>query len=1047
MKLTQTLLEWVVTSAALILVVLALRALLGKRVSACLRYTLWAVVLVRLLVPVQLFHLPFAGAVVFPETQLEETLPPVETSASGQSVGSPTIAAPVSDGVAADHSALAAPNAPAVPSAPKAPNMIRTSGWLGWAWLAGSVVVAVVLLACNLRFSRKLRRVRLPLEDADCSLPVYVAVGLPSPCLFGVVRPAVYVTPDVATNPILLRHVLVHEATHFHHGDHCWNVLRNIALAVHWWNPLVWLAVILSRRDCELACDEGALNRLDAGERIAYGRTLLALVTEKPRASDLFTCATTMTGDQKGVIERVTRIARAPKRWLWAAVVAVIAASLACVCAFGAAEETGDGAEPGLAPSIAPLESELNFSIDEDGNVVITGTIDGLTLEAGTCWQSAGAPAHTLMMPYAPFDDDDADGYLQAQWNGDHTVLIWSQIMTTPSSDPNAGFWTFSVDLSRDQAVVTDMASLPSNPAKTDSDMKLHLYPESISDEEAVRAARIAAKLMTVAENYYNTRGSAAEDLYAALPELYAKVLRGESKFVLYKNEPPVSIDEVPAIIDPYDAYMCLQRYAVVDLLGGLGSNEMPNVLAYFCGVAGDMAGYLLLWDEDGQVHGEIFGSQDGRNRWFDELKTDGTFECTDLLGGQFWMSISQLRPTAAGGWTLHSQAVRRGLDSSGNEIDLENFMTIDQELTEQEFEQALEAQRAKPDVTWHGGFPLKGYDGNPVPAQPVVPVDLPSLDGLSFSDGWHNSVNVEGVDVQEMYWYSPGIHYPQGQLFFTNPAFFGPAFAGRQISGDAYWADDSHTQMKGYLSAGDKPLNFTVDMGEGRVSPTFEGFGISDEEMLAMAHTCALLMEQAEAYKTSDAYRPVEDGPLPFDRPMELEFASGAGAWQTNLLLHPDGSFVGDYEDADMTIQYVCQFHGRFGEIRQVTGASWSLTLEELALDTKYPVGTEWDEGIFHYISSNPYGFDKGGGGPLEPGAQFMLYTPDASGYRPTDELYGFNASNTDYNSVMYQFCAWMPSGHRIGLWGPDTRLGCYGLCSLETGCGFFDLKAWGIA
>ena len=43
--------------------------------------------------------------------------------------------------------------------------------------------------------------------------------------------------------------------------------------------------------------------------------------------------------------------------------------------------------------------------------------------------------------------------------------------------------------------------------------------------------------------------------------------------------------------------------------------------------------------------------------------------------------------------------------------------------------------------------------------------------------------------------------------------------------------------------------------------------------------------------------------------------------------------------------IQYVCQYHGKLGGFAQLTEHSWSLTLEELVLDTKYPVGTEWDE------------------------------------------------------------------------------------------------------
>lgn len=66
---------------------------------------------------------------------------------------------------------------------------------------------------------------------------------------------------------------------------------------------------------------------------------LLPLLAEKPRAVDLLTCATTMTGGQKSVFERVTRIARAPKRWLWASVATVLVTALACTCAFGSAEE------------------------------------------------------------------------------------------------------------------------------------------------------------------------------------------------------------------------------------------------------------------------------------------------------------------------------------------------------------------------------------------------------------------------------------------------------------------------------------------------------------------------------------------------------------------------------------------------------------------------------------------------------------------------------------------------------------------------------------
>ncbi len=346
-KLTQVLFEWVLTSAFLILAVVLLRALLGKRVSAGLRYALWAVVLVRLLVPVQLFTTPVTGTSVLRETGVEQFVapPPVDLVPAPAQSFAPPEPTELPDGTLIVYQPATEPVA--VRQEP-----LTALQALGWLWLAGSVAMAAAFIVSNVGFARRLRRVRTPLEGVDCPLPAYLAPSLPSPCLFGLVRPAVYITPETAADPTALRHVLAHEHTHFCHGDHVWNVLRSVALAVHWWNPLVWLAVVFSRRDCELACDEGALKRLGDGERVAYGRTLLLLLTRKPRPGDLLTCATTMTGGQRSVFERITRIARAPKRLLWATAVMVLAAALACVCAFGAAAEPEeDPAEPSPEPS------------------------------------------------------------------------------------------------------------------------------------------------------------------------------------------------------------------------------------------------------------------------------------------------------------------------------------------------------------------------------------------------------------------------------------------------------------------------------------------------------------------------------------------------------------------------------------------------------------------------------------------------------------------------------------------------------------------------
>ena len=380
------LLEWVFTSVFLILVVLALRAALGRRVSAGLRYALWAVVLVRLLVPVQLFTSPVVGTWVTTEKRTEKTVytpaNPLLTEGEEDAALSPG----GQDGPTGTWGAFPdAPNPPAMPDAPEPPqppDVSKAPGWLGWVWLAGSVAVVFVLLGSNLLFFWKLRRERIPLDGADQPLRVYVAAGLPSPCLFGVIRPAVYVTPEAAASPDMLRHVLAHEYTHYRHGDHIWSLLRCAALAAHWWNPLVWVAARLSRRDGELACDEGALKRLGDSERAGYGNTLLALVTAKPGPVDLFRCATTMAGDKKSLKERITRIAAAPRRVAWAVAVAVLVTAMACLCAFGqAAEPEAEADDPfsSADPAVyaGPLSTEgepedwddlpAHFTVDVEG--------------------------------------------------------------------------------------------------------------------------------------------------------------------------------------------------------------------------------------------------------------------------------------------------------------------------------------------------------------------------------------------------------------------------------------------------------------------------------------------------------------------------------------------------------------------------------------------------------------------------------------------------------------------------------------------------------
>ena len=337
--------EWAVTSGVLILIVLAARCLLKGRLSARCRYALWGVVLLRLLVPFQVElpapvsdALPVLASNLAPEVgQWEEPSIPVF----------PERSKPVAE-FNLDIETTLEPGD--ILSYSDAVGCLRRDGetitWYRYIlspeqivlalWLAGAGLTGAVMLVSNLRFHGRLRKRRERLEGVDAPIPVYTAAGLPSPCLFGVFRPSVYLTPEAAENPDTLRHTLAHELTHCAHFDHLWSALRCLALALHWYNPLVWLAVILSKQDGELACDEGAVARLGEGERIPYGRTLVNLVAARSlRPGDLLSCSTAMTGGEKSVKARVLALVKKPETVKTAlfAVIAVI--TLASVFVFG----------------------------------------------------------------------------------------------------------------------------------------------------------------------------------------------------------------------------------------------------------------------------------------------------------------------------------------------------------------------------------------------------------------------------------------------------------------------------------------------------------------------------------------------------------------------------------------------------------------------------------------------------------------------------------------------------------------------------------------
>lgn len=347
--------EILITSSVLILALLLLRGVFGKILSRRVQYALWGLVLLRLLAPVQLPAADFSVlSSVEPvrtavEQQLEELrlTPELPVNAPEPGTTAPTHMAdgapPVLSGGEPEQAAPSEP-IPAAPAVPTAGEVLRFIRW------AGTGLAAAFFLLANGLFWLRLRNRRVTLKAEGCSRRVYlVEQGLPSPCLFGLFRPAIYLTPAAISSPARQAHVLAHEETHARHLDQLWALLRCVCLTVYWFDPLVWVAAAVSRTDCELACDEGALARLGEDERIPYGETLLSLIPVKRAPAQHLLAATTMTAGKKQIKDRITRIAHRPRQFAAAAVAVVMLAGLVCACTFTGA--VGETDQPDAGPS------------------------------------------------------------------------------------------------------------------------------------------------------------------------------------------------------------------------------------------------------------------------------------------------------------------------------------------------------------------------------------------------------------------------------------------------------------------------------------------------------------------------------------------------------------------------------------------------------------------------------------------------------------------------------------------------------------------------
>ncbi|MBQ7134116.1 MAG: hypothetical protein IJO20_06430 [Ruminococcus sp.] len=270
-----------VQASFLIVAVLLLRLML-KNSPKWVRYILWGMVALRLLVPFS-FESRLS---VLPNAQKIDS-----TSLSSTSYVSTSYA--VADTTASTTQS------------------VDVMTLLSYIWVFGVAVMLCYMLLSFLKVHRMVKE-RVKLRDN-----IYICDHVDSPFVLGMVSPKIYLNSSLSKSEC--RYIIAHEQTHIRHRDNIWKPLGFFTLCLYWFNPLVWVSYFLFVKDVELFCDESVVKTLSKTGKKKYSSVLLSCSVSKATVP-----ACPLAFAENGVKSRVKNILSYKKPALYVVVISVI---------------------------------------------------------------------------------------------------------------------------------------------------------------------------------------------------------------------------------------------------------------------------------------------------------------------------------------------------------------------------------------------------------------------------------------------------------------------------------------------------------------------------------------------------------------------------------------------------------------------------------------------------------------------------------------------------------------------------------------------------
>lgn len=337
-KLLNNLMQIGLTVSLAALVPLILRRLMKKRYPARMVCVVWAILALRLLIPVQL-TLPQAPVQVMPRTsyvvQSDQT--------AFRQAGLPVVQNPTRWVTGTQAQTLSAADTDTVKT-------VDITDILLTLWLAGVIACVLWQGIGYYRLIRSLKGTSCSVERADlrtilqeqCAdlvidreIPLRVSSAADCPMLAGFIHPTLYL-PDERISQTDAVFIFRHELTHYKHGDLWLKLLLLAARCLHWFNPLVHLIARFAQEDIEAACDDAVVRGHDGAYRRAYGETILrSAIAQAQKRKALVSC---FGDDKKTLMRRFEGLFDKSVKKRGVALVVMIAllvGSLGCVVAVG----------------------------------------------------------------------------------------------------------------------------------------------------------------------------------------------------------------------------------------------------------------------------------------------------------------------------------------------------------------------------------------------------------------------------------------------------------------------------------------------------------------------------------------------------------------------------------------------------------------------------------------------------------------------------------------------------------------------------------------